>query len=121
MKKIHRKIEQQRAHFVKKLASQIRPIGDHFTAEQRKKMNVLYHKCAITAMQAKHEVSQLSVCKLNKLFHDLMKDFCIKCNPVGTGYNEKITMICFLKNVDRQELEAKLQHMFRNSPEFKED
>jgi len=121
MNKLNRKVIQLRANFVKKLASQIRPIGDHFTVKQRKKMNVLYHKCAITALQAKHEVSHLSVNRLNKLFYDLMKDAGIKRQPEGNFYSEKITMICFLKKVDREKLEAKLQYMFRNSLEFKEN
>jgi hypothetical protein len=120
MNKLNRKIVQLRANFVKKLAKEIRPIGTSFTSRERKKMNVLYHKCAITAMQAKHEVSHLSVSRLNKLFYDLMKDAGIKRQPEGNCYNEKITMICFLKRVDREYLEATLRIMFENSPEFKE-
>ena len=121
MNKLNRKIMQRRANFVKKLASEIRPIGDYFTAEQRKQMNALYHKCAITAMQAKHEVSQLGVRQLNKLYRELMKDAGIKLVPRGDCYNEKITMISFLKKIDREEFEVKLIAMFRTSPEFKED
>ena len=110
MNKFNRKIMQLRANFVKKLASQINPIGNYFTNKQRKQINALYHKYAITAMQAKHEVSQLSIPQLNKLFHDLMKDIGIKLNPSGSCYNEKITMICFLKKIDRKEIEAKLRN-----------
>lgn len=38
MNKLNRKVIQLRANFVKKLAGQIRPIGDYFTTEQKKKM-----------------------------------------------------------------------------------
>jgi hypothetical protein len=121
MNKLNRKIMQLRANFVKKLASEIRPISGDFTPKQRKQMIALYQKCAMTAMQAKHEVSQLSVLQLNKLFYDLMKDSGIKLQPMGDCYNEKITMITFLKRFDREEFEAKLQYMFQKSPEFKEN
>lgn len=121
MNKLNRKIMQRRASFVKKLASEIRPIGDYFTSKQRKQMNALYHKCAITAMQAKHEISKLGIPQLNKLFHGLMKDAGIKNQPMGDCYNEKVTMISYLKKINREEFEIKLQHMFQTSPEFKED
>ena len=121
MNKLNRKIMQRRANFVKKMASEITPIGIYFTAKQRKQMNKLYHKYAITAMQAKHEVSHLGVSQLNKLYSELMKDAGIKLMPRGDCYNEKITMICFLKKTDRETFEALLQKMFRTSPEFKED
>lgn len=120
MNKLNRKIMQLRANFVKKLASEINPIGDYFTSKQKKQMNALYHKHAITALQAKHEISQLSIPKLNKVFHSLMKDPGIKNLPMGDCYNEKITMISFLKKFNREEFEEKLQHMFRTSPEFME-
>lgn len=121
MNKLNRKIMQRRANFVKKLASEIHPIGNYFTTQQRRKMNTLYHECAITAMQAKHEVSHLGVSQLNKLYRELMKDAGIKSQPMGDCYNEKVTMICFLKKTDRETFEALLQNMFRTSPEFKED
>lgn len=121
MNKLNRKIMQRRANFVKRLASEIRPIAGYFTSKQKKQMNALYNECAITAMQAKHQVLRLRVSQLNKLFHQLMKDPGIKIHPTGNCFYEKVTMISFLKKINREEFEQKLQHMFQTSPEFKED
>lgn len=121
MKKIHRKIEQQRAKFVKRLAGEIQPINC-FTAKQKTMLNGFYVHEAMPAMQAKQEVLRMSDKKLNKLYYQLMDIEHIRENANGSCFDEKCIMICFCvkQKITRSELSARLG-TFYQSHEFSEN
>lgn len=120
MKKIHRKIEQQRAKFVKRLAGEIQPIRC-FPKHQTKLLHEFYIREAMPAMQAKQEVLRMSVPVLNKLYFQLMDISFIKENANGSCFDEKLTMICFCvrhkrmvsEEITRHSLSARLEVFYQ--------